>query len=111
MASNTNPAFATTSLVPICNFLVAFLCPNVPFFPCIWLLLTNHASIYLKPFSSDKKQQKKKIQLHYRVIITWFNLELNLFLKNCAKKKERYRNGKNTQFVSSKNRCLRKHKT
>lgn len=60
MASNTNPAFATTSLVPICNFLVAFLCPNVPFFPCIWLLLTNHASIYLKPFSSDKKQQKKK---------------------------------------------------
>lgn len=60
MASNTNPAFATTSLVPICNFLVAFLCPSVPFFPCIWLLLTNHASIYLKPFSSDKKQQKKK---------------------------------------------------
>lgn len=35
MASNTNPAFASTSLVPICNFLVAFLCPDALFFSSI----------------------------------------------------------------------------
>lgn len=76
MASNTNPAFASTSLVPICNFLVAFLCPDASFFSSIQLLhlLTNHASIYLKPFSSDKKQQKKNL-ITLPSYITWFNLK------------------------------------
>lgn len=101
MASNTNPAFATSSLVPICNFLVAFLCPEVPFFSCIWLLLTNHASIYRKPFSSDEKQQKK-IQLHYRVIshdLVWNKICIK---KNCVKKKEKDRNGKNLNLYHHK---------